>query len=142
MAISLPVGLFIDGRDACVLDAVLRRAVADVGRRNGTVPGQLVRLADQVTRAASEFRTTMLVEPDSGTEDDASGSMSALSPVSDLDRLTAQQAARLTGTSRELICRLAAKGVLQGTKSGERGGWLLEPSSVAVWMAGRGRTAA
>lgn len=142
MAISLPAGLFLDGRDACVLDAPLRRAVAEIGRRNGGVPSHLVRLAEQVTRTAAEFRATVLVEPGSGTEEDASGSVSALSPVSDNERLSAQQAARLADVSEEFIRRLAAKGVLQGTKSGERGGWLLDPGSVAVWIASRGRTAA
>lgn len=142
MAISLPAGLFLDGRDACALDAVLRRAVAEVGRRDGHVPRSLVELSEAIHRTAVEFRATVLVAADSGTGDDESSSVRPPSVVSDLERLTARQAARLAGVSEEFVRRLACEGVLEGTKSGHRGAWSLNPSSVATWMAGRGRTAA
>lgn len=142
MAHQLPAGVWLSGEDACRLDGLLRRAVYDAGRRDGHVSARLVELSDLIHRAAIEFRTTVLASADSGTGDDSSGSVSALSPVSDNDRLTARQAARLAGVSEEFIRRLACEGVLRGTKSGHRGAWRLDPSSVATWMAGRGRAAA
>lgn len=139
---QLPAGVWLSGADACALDLVLRRAVYDTGRRDGHVPVQLVELSETIHRAAIEFRDAVLVNADSGTNKDNSGSVTSLSFPSDRDRLTAREAARLADVSEEFIRRLACKGVLQGTKAGQRGGWLLDPSSVATWMAGRGQTAA
>ncbi|MDH6141021.1 excisionase family DNA binding protein [Kitasatospora sp. GP30] len=142
MARQIPAGVWLSGEDACVLDGLVRRAVYDAGRRDGHVPARVVELSEVIHRAAIEFRTTVLASADSGTGEDSSGSAIALSQPSDLERLTARQAARLAGVSEEFIRRLACEGVLQGTKSGHRGAWLLDPSSVATWMAGRGRAAA
>lgn len=142
MAHQLPAGIWLSGEDACVLDGLVRRAIGEIARRDGQVPARVGQLAQVIHRAAIEFRESALASTDSGTGDDSSGSVSALSFPSDTERLTAQQAARMTGTSRELICRLAAKGVLNGTRTGQRGGWLLDPDSVALWAASRRRTAA
>lgn len=142
MARQLPAGVWLSGEDVCRLDKVLRRAVYETGRRDGHVPAELVELAEVVRRAATEFREAVLVNAGSGTRKDNSGSVVALSFPSDLDRLTAREAARLAGVSEEFIRRLACKGVLQGTKSGHGGAWELDPSSVATWMAGRGQAAA
>ncbi|WP_424710134.1 helix-turn-helix domain-containing protein [Kitasatospora acidiphila] len=119
-----------------MLDGLVRRAVYDAGRRDGHVPARVVELAEVIHRAAIEFRTTVLASADSGTGDDSSGSVTPVSFTSD-ERLTAHQAARLAGVSEEFIRRLACEGVLKGTKSGHRGAWRLDPSSVVVWMAGR-----
>lgn len=138
MAQQLPAGLWLTAEDACVLDGLVRRAVYDAGRRDGHIPGRLVELSEAIRRAALEFRVAVLVSADSGTGEDESSSVTPASFTSD-ERLTAHEAARLAGVSEEFIRRLACEGVLTGTKSGHRGAWLLDPSSVALWTAGRNR---
>lgn len=142
MAQQLPPGLWLTAEDACILDRLVRRAVYEAGRRDGHVPRRVVEIAEAVHRTALDFQAAVLHEPASGTTEDDRPPAAPLWPPSAQERLTAQQAARLTGVSRELISRLAAQGVLTGTKAGQRGSWELDPSSVAAWQAGRSGRAA
>lgn len=140
MAIRLPgPTVVLTGEDCARLNKPLGELLAALARRDGQVPRHLVEIREEIRRAATEFRITTLANPSSGpgsgTVRDTSGSRSRPSGAS--ERLTATEAAHLTGVSRELICRLAVRGVLQGTRTGWRGAWELDAGSVAAWSASR-----
>lgn len=136
MAIRLsgPV-VVLTGEDCAALNVPLGQLLSALGRRDNAVPRRLVEIREEVRRAAAEFTVNTLVSADSGTSRDTPGSRSRASVVS--ERLSATEAARLTGVSREMVCRLASRGVLKGARSGWRGAWELDPDSVAAWQASR-----
>lgn len=140
MATRMPPGVFLSDEEAAELDFVLRRAVAVLAARDGMVPGVLVRFSEDVHKVADGFRASVLVNPDFRTTDDAAGSAAGVFGVS--ERLSAAEAARLTGVSTRFITEMARRGVLQGMRSGHRGAWTLDGNSVACWAAERHRTKA
>ncbi|MHA6761818.1 helix-turn-helix domain-containing protein [Streptacidiphilus sp. PAMC 29251] len=142
MAMRLPVGayLLLDGEDASRLDSVLRRAVYDMGRRDGCVPDALVRFSEDVHKVALQFRASLLVEGTFGTVEPEFASVAGVSAVT--DQLTTQQLARLAGCSDSYVRRQVNTGVLPGMRT-TGGGWLIDSGAAAVWLAGRSnRTAA
>lgn len=141
MVVRIPGPVVVlDGLDCARLNEPLAQLVVALRRRDGHVPAELVRIVEEVRRAAIEFRTNSLSahwsEAASGTSDDESGSVTRVSDASD-EWLSAHEAARLTQVSPEFIRRLAVEGVLKGMKTGPRGAWRITALSVAVWNAGR-----
>ena len=142
MTLRLPPGpyLLVDGEDAARLDSVLRRAVYDIGRRDGCVPDSLVRFAEDVHRVALQFRASVLVEGTFGTAELDSASVAGVSAVT--DQLTTQQLARLAQVSDSYVRRLVTRGALPGVRT-TGGGWAIDSGAAAVWLAERSnRTAA
>lgn len=142
MTLRLPVGayLLLDGEDAARLDAVLRRAVADIGRRDGCVSDALVRLSEDVHRVALQFRASMQVDGTFGTAEPAGGLGAGGSAGT--EQLTTQQVAALAGCSDSYVRRQVNRGALPGVRTAG-GGWLVDAGAAAVWLATRSsRTAA
>jgi excisionase family DNA binding protein len=137
MAQVVAAGVLLAGEDCARLDGLLLRALADTANRNGGVPVQVARIAAEIHRAADEFRTNILVNASSGTPRDEISSVKPRSPVT--DRLTVQEAAKLAEISEEYARRMARKGVVNATKSGHRGAWLVDSTSLAAWVAERER---
>lgn len=136
MAVRLPGPVvLLTGEDCAALNGPLGQLLSALAQRDGQVPRRLVEIREEVRRAAVQFRVNALADADSGTVFDAPGSRSGVSGAT--ERLTAAEAARLTGVSREMICRLAVAGALKGAKTGRRGSWVLDADSVAMWQAGR-----
>lgn len=136
MACRLPPGVHLSARDCALLDGVLVRALRDMQLRDGGAPSALLEVAAPIHRAAVEFRENTLVEAGSGTGEDGIGSVEGSSVSS--ERLSVQEAARLTGLSESYLRRLLRGGGLKGTRSGGRGGaWLLDGGSLAVLVADR-----
>lgn len=117
------------------LDGFVVNALRDLHLRKGSVPADLLELLAPVHDLAKEFRSSVLVEPGSGTLFDGFGS--AAGPLGATERLTTHEAARITGTSESYLRRLAREGVVTATRSGSRGEWLLDGGSLAAWVAGR-----
>ncbi|MFD9659027.1 helix-turn-helix domain-containing protein [Streptomyces mirabilis] len=119
------------------MDGLLVRALRDMQLRDGGVPQDLLDVAAPVHRAAVEFRENALVMAGSGTSADRIGSGGRSSVVTS-ERLSVQEAARITGYSESFVRRLARKGVLSGTRTGPGiGTWQLDGGSLAVLMADR-----
>jgi excisionase family DNA binding protein len=135
MAVPMPAGVFLPAADCARLDWLLVRALRDLAMQNGAVPRDVELIAAFVHRAAVEFRASLLVEAGSGTSDDVSGSV-ARSLVS-TERLSPQEAAALTGISDSYWRRLARRGDVHATRSGDRGQWMLDGGAVAARMADR-----
>ncbi len=135
MAARLPAGVHLAARDCALLDAVLVRALRDMQLRDGGAPQSLLEVVAPIHRAAVEFRENTLADGGSGTSDDGSGSVAGSSVVS--ERLSVQEASRLTGISESYLRRLARGGALGGARSGGRGGWSLDGGLVAALVADR-----
>jgi excisionase family DNA binding protein len=118
-----------------VLDGILVRALRDVQLRDGGVPQALLDVVAPIHRSAVEFRESTLADAGSGTSDDVIGSVAGSSAGS--ERLSVQEAARLTGISESYLRRLARRGALGGARSGGRGGWSLDGGLVAALVADR-----
>ncbi|NNN30733.1 helix-turn-helix domain-containing protein [Streptomyces sp. S3(2020)] len=103
---------------------------------NGTVPPRLLDVVTYVHEAAGEFRASVLVEAGSGTEFDVPGSVSGSSAAT--EKLSVQEAARLSGLSDTYWRRLARRGDVEASRSGRKGEWVLDGGSVAAWVAERG----
>lgn len=136
MAARLPPGVHLTARDSALLDALLVRALRDMQLRDGGVPQDLLDVVAPIHRAAVEFREDMLVSAGSGTGSDVSGSVGRSSVVTN-ERLSVQEAARLTGLSESYLRRLARGGALNAARSGGRGGWALDGGYVAALVADR-----
>jgi excisionase family DNA binding protein len=120
-----------------LLDALLVRALRDVQLRDGGVPQDLLDVMAPVHRAAVEFRENTLVSDGSGTAYDKIGSEGRSSAVTS-ERLSVQEAARITGFSESYVRRLAREGVVQATRPGRGiGAWQLDGGSLAVLVADR-----
>lgn len=142
MTLRLPPGpyLLVDGEDAARLDAVLRRAVYEAGRRDGCVPDSLVKFSEDVHRVALQFRASLLVDGTVGTTEPGSTPVAGESAVT--DQLTTQQLARLARCTDSYVRRLVTRGTLPGVRA-IGGGWLIDSGAAAVWLAERSdRTAA
>lgn len=137
MAARLPAGVHLSARDCALLDAVLVRALRDMQLRDGGAPQSLLEVVAPIHREAVEFRENTQVNAGSGTGDAGNGAVERSSGLS--ERLSVQEAARLTGFSESYLRRLARRGDLEGSQSGSgRGrGWLLDGGSLAVLMADR-----
>jgi excisionase family DNA binding protein len=135
MAHVLGPGLFLTGRDCARLYGPLLRALHDMRVRDGGVPEELMHLAADVRSSAEEYRASMLVKGVPGTMLAEIDTESALSST---ERLSVQEAARLTGYSETYLRRLAREGVVMATRSGlGTGGWTLDGGSLAAWLATR-----
>lgn len=131
-------GVLVTERECAILDAFMMRGLRDLHMRDGGVPHELAEAVADIHQAAKEFRASVLsepsVEPSSGTVFDGSGSVGGSSEVT--ERLTTQEAARLTGLSDSYWRRLAREGAVQA-QSGSKGQWILDGGAVAAWMADR-----
>ncbi|MFJ9903933.1 helix-turn-helix domain-containing protein [Streptomyces sp. NPDC101152] len=103
--------------------------------RDGGAPQSLLEVVAPIHRAAIEFREEMQVSAGSGTGEDGNGSGTRSSVVT--ERLTTQEAAQLTGLTDGYWRRLARRGDVTASRSGRRGEWVLDGSSVAAWVADR-----
>jgi len=128
-------GVYLTPEDCLAIDAILVRGLIGARYRDGVLPSRTEAIAAHVHMEAAEFREKVLVKPGSGTKRDSSGS--ALRSSEATEWLTIREAAQLSGVSEELVRRLARRRVLNGTKSGHGGAWLLDGNSVAVWIAAR-----
>lgn len=136
MAARLPAGVFLSERDCALLDALLVRMLRDLHMRDGAAPARLLDVVADIHQAAGEFRASALVEAGSGTRFDGSGSGGGSSAAT--ERLSVQEAARLSGLSDGYLRRLARRGDVTASRSGRRGEWVLDGSSVAAWVTDRG----
>lgn len=137
MAARLPPGVHLTARDCALVDRLLVSALRDVQLRDGGVPQELLDVVAPIHRAAVEFRENTLVSAGSGTSADRTGSGGRSSVVTS-ERLSVQEAARITGFSESFVRRLARKGVLSGIRTGPGiGAWQLDGGSLAVLMADR-----
>ncbi|MFH9225942.1 helix-turn-helix domain-containing protein [Streptomyces lydicus] len=84
---------------------------------------------------AARFRRSTLVSAGSGTAAPPNGSEEG--PSSATEQLTVQEAARLTGVSESYWRRLARRGDVIASRSGDRGQWILDGGQVAAWTADR-----
>jgi hypothetical protein len=131
-------GVLLTERECALLDNALMRTLRDIHMRDGGVPRELVEAAADIHQTAKEFRASVLVEPSSepcsGTVFDGSGSVGGSSEVT--ERLTTQEAARLSGLSDRYWRRLAHEGAVQA-RLGSKGEWILDGGAVAAWLADR-----
>jgi excisionase family DNA binding protein len=135
MAIEVSAGVLLSPQDCASLDYVVMIGLRSVNQRDGTVPQSTLDAAALLHAMAAEFRKNALVNPGSGTVFDACGSARGSSEVT--ERLTVQEAARLTGTSTSYLRRLARKGDVKASRSGGRGEWVIDGGTLAAWAAGR-----
>lgn len=135
MSRHLPAGVYLSARDCAIIDAMLVRTLRDLQLRNGAVPVDLVEVTAPIHQAAREFRANVLVETSSGTAHDSSGSVAGVSEAT--ERLTVQEAARLTGWSTSYLRRLARRGDVSASRSGRMGEWVLDGGSLAARVAER-----
>jgi hypothetical protein len=135
MARTVPRGVLLSERDCALLDGVLVRALRDLHMRDGAAPRDLVDVVADIHQVAREFRASVLTETGSGTAFDGSGSVGGSSEVT--ERLSVQEAARLTGLSTSYLRRAARRGDVQASRSGPRGEWVLDGGAVAAWTADR-----
>lgn len=135
MAHLLPPGLLLTAEECARLDAVLMRAAREMQLRDGAVPHRLADICADVHQVAAKFRQSALVGGGSGTEEAAGGIPEPSSSAT--ERLSVQQAARLTGLSDSYWRRLARRGDVEASRSGSRGRWVLDGGQVAAWTANR-----
>ncbi|MFJ4924084.1 helix-turn-helix domain-containing protein [Streptomyces sp. NPDC088736] len=135
MARVQPAGVWLSPEDCARLEAVLLKTLRDMQIRDGGAPEHLVDVVAVVRGCAREFRTSTLVTGGSGTTQRRNGSAGGSSVVS--ERLTTQEAARLARVSDGYVRRLARRGDVMASRSGGKGEWLIDASSLAVWVAER-----
>lgn len=131
----IPAGVLLTAADCARLDALLMRALREAQLRDGAIPRSLLDVAADIHHLAGEYRASVLVGHGSGTALAEIGSAGGSSAV--MERLTVQQAARLTGTSESYLRRLARRGDVQASRTGRRGEWQLDGGTLAAWAAGR-----
>ena len=133
--VSGPQVVVFSGPDCVVMNDLLCWAVVELGKRGKCLPPRAEQIVEEVRRAAIDFRENTLATPLREHAFDTPGfAAGALDPS---DRLSVTEVARLAGVSEQYVRLLARRGTLRGVQSGRGGAWLIEPGSVAVWIAER-----
>src|SRR5665213_2369096 len=114
------------GRDCHRLEAVLRHGLKAYKQDGVTVPNDVLALVDDVSDAASEFRTTAAVGISTAVKSDR---------IVTMETVDIEQTAELLGCKARNVRRLITEGHLPAQKSGGR--YLLNRIDVEDYRANR-----
>ncbi|HEX6513954.1 MAG TPA: hypothetical protein VF049_00120 [Nocardioidaceae bacterium] len=139
MALELPAGVFLTGRDCALIDRALREGLAVLARRDGLAPAGVGEVAAAVRAEAARFRNQQQRRSDSGC---ATGGdvVDLFGAQSEAIELTTTEVARRYGCSASYARRLAARGAVVARRTSS--GWLVDASSAAAWADQRSHIAA
>lgn len=136
MILSGP-GVFLTAEDCLSVDRHVLEAIqlAYLARRRPP-PHALLALADQIHQCSERFRASVQVEAGSGRGDPRTGPHP---PPSDQTPvwLTSSEAAGVAKISESYVRRLARRGDVEATRSGQGGAWMIDAATLQVWLSGR-----